>query len=334
MASLWSSQAVQGATRDDADVADTGLADVGLPNPDGEAASSSAGRPQLQRNQPAPPPPHQPPPPPSPQQIGNPADSLSLMQLKRIVSEFPRTEPTAYAFTYADAAPFEEEIDEWFSYNDAEFARLRRARNTFETKWQEFDEKPWSAADFELRKKFLEREIIGLHVGDMQNRCFSLQNILHIVLGVWDESAGGLDASQANDGEVGQQKSRSTATKSHLDSMINGVLLLTECGGISQVYEVMRTALGRLWYAQSYFQLNGADHTRHDGYREATYTEQDISLMQDELDNVTTIIYILIESARYYPEVLSSTREGLCMYISLILPPSLSEVIVYGCRSL
>src|ERR1035441_6708880 len=106
MASLWTAKATDPPhpARDIADVADTGLADVGLPAPPQQLTSVPMGRPQLQRNQPQPPPPHQPPPPPAPQQIGNPNDSLSLMQLRRIVTEFPKIDPTSYAFTYADSA--------------------------------------------------------------------------------------------------------------------------------------------------------------------------------------------------------------------------------------
>src|SRR6266536_4785172 len=100
MASLWTSKASADSPipqKDVADVADTGLADVGLPSPE-QPTSVPMGRPQLQRNQPQPPPPHQPPPPPSPQQICSPSDSLSLLQLRRIVNEFPKMDPTSYAF--------------------------------------------------------------------------------------------------------------------------------------------------------------------------------------------------------------------------------------------
>ncbi len=150
MASLWSSRTAESssAIKDIGDIADTGITDVGLPVPQ-SPSSASVGRPQFQRSQPQPPPPHQPPPPPAPQQVGNPNDSLSLMQLKRIVTDFPKADPTSYAFTYADTATFEEEVDEWFSYNEAEYRRLNRARATFERRWKKFIGKSWVDPDTE-----------------------------------------------------------------------------------------------------------------------------------------------------------------------------------------
>src|SRR4051794_24860076 len=190
MTSLWSSKSVETpAPKDDSDVADTGLADVGLPPPQ-PLTSVPMGRPQLQRNQPQAPPPHQPPPPPAPQQIGNPNDSLSLMQLRRIVTEFPKTDPTSYAFEYTDTATYEEEVDEWFSYNEAEYKRLRRAKDIFERRWMKFSQKTWLEAEGGERQRFVQEEANGLLATDLRKRCKSLQTILHIVLGVWHETAG------------------------------------------------------------------------------------------------------------------------------------------------
>jgi hypothetical protein len=85
------------------------------------------------------------------------------MQLRRIVTEFPKIDPTSYAFTYADTASYEEEVDEWFSYNDAEYLRLHRAKDTFERRWKKFAGKPWLEADRGQREKFVEREVNGVH---------------------------------------------------------------------------------------------------------------------------------------------------------------------------
>jgi N1221-like protein len=231
------------------DIAD--VADVGLPNLNQQPFTEpSAGRPQLQRNQPQPPPPHQPPPPPDPQQqlIGNPNDSLSLMQLRRIVTEFPRIEPIAYAFTYADTASYEEEVDEWFSYNESEYARLRTAKNTFSRRWKKFDVRGWADADGDTREAFTQREITGLQATDLRRRCKSLQTLLHISLGVWDESAGIERAvSDTNGPGTGDTKARSAATKSQIEAIQDGVRLITESGGVSHVYELMKRAFDRLW---------------------------------------------------------------------------------------
>ncbi|KAI9746373.1 MAG: Factor arrest protein 11 [Claussenomyces sp. TS43310] len=302
MASLWtpSSPNETSSSRDNSDVADTGLADIGLPSPHPGITVGPSGRPQLQRNQPQPPPQHQPPPPPAPQQIGSPADSLSLMQLKRIVTDFPRADPTAYAFTYSDTASYEEEVDEWFSYNKAEFLRLRRAHDTFERRWKKFEAKSWSQAERSAKKAFVQRGINGLHATDLPRRCKSLQILLHTVLGVWRESAGNAaslnSAATEKAKDKGEEKLRSAATKSQIEAIKDGILLLTECGGVEPIYDVLKKALDRLW---------------GDEFRDAQIPEDEIPLMQDELDNVTTILYMVIETTRYDTAALQSTCNDL-----------------------
>jgi hypothetical protein len=261
MTSLWSKTAQDGSTpsKDNPDVADTGIADIGPPPPQSQTSVPMV-RPQLQRNQLQPPPLHQPPPPPSSQQ-GNPTDSLSLLQLRRIVTEFPKIDPTSYAFTYADTATFEEEVDEWFSYNDAEFRRLNRAKDTFQRRWKKFAGKEWMAADQAERAKFMKQESNGLLAVDLRRRCKSLQTILHVILGIWDETAGKVDESAESKGkekepekencaspdECTKLKPRTKATKSQLDNMKSGILLVAEADGIPHLFQVMQDAFNRLW---------------------------------------------------------------------------------------
>lgn len=238
MASLWSSKPIE-SVKDNADVADTGVADVGLPAPNPGAMTTPSARPQLARNQPQPPPPNQPPPPPAPHQVGNPNDSLSLMQLRRIVTEFPKIDPTAYAFEYSDTASLAEEIDEWFSYNEAEYRRLQRAKETHSRRYKKFARKEWLESDDEERRRFVEKEIKGLQATDLRRRCKSLQTILHVILGVWNETAGGL--------QYGGSTSKTKASISHLDHIKKGILLVAEAGGISSLYQVMQNAFKLLW---------------------------------------------------------------------------------------
>ena len=277
MASLWSKPTpTPEPPKDSADVADTGLADVGLPAPQ-PLASVPMARPQLQRNQPQPPPPHQPPPPPSPQQANNSNDSLSLIQLRRIVTEFPKADPISYAFTYSDTATFEEEVDEWFSYNDAEFKRLHRAKDTFERRWKKFAGKPWLEAEKSEHEKFVKKEVEELRDTDLRRRCKGLQTILHVILGVWDETAGinpanGEDSTgelkeesedpkenpEADSGDKSATKPKTKATEPQLENMKAGVLLVAEAGGIALLYQVMQNAFKCLWYASQWTYLNFA----------------------------------------------------------------------------
>jgi hypothetical protein len=183
------------------------------------------------------------------------------MQLRRIVSEFPKIDPTSYAFTYADTASFEEEVDEWFSYNDAEFRRLQRAKGTFERRWKKFAGKEWAEAEEEQRKAFVKQESNGLQAVDLRRRCKSLQTILHIILGVWHETACRAAEpvpSKGKEKEIEQEttdkpegfvrpKSRTKATKSQLENMKSGILLVAEAGGIVHLFRVMQDAFNRLW---------------------------------------------------------------------------------------
>ena len=310
------------------DIADTGLADVGLPSPSPPVLGGvPMGRPQFQRNQPQPPPPHQPPPPPGPQQIGNPNDSLSLMQLRRIVNEFPKTEPLSYAFHYSDTATYEEEVDEWFSYNPAEFKRLNRAREAFERRWAKHSPAAtWlEAEDSGIREVFLQDEIQGMLSEDLRKRCKSLQIILHIILGVWHETAG-LKAEvpqtkikdpetecvdeESSDSEE-ELSNKTKATKPQTTHMKAGIKAFSDAGGISILFNVMQNAFKHLWLANSWLRVDFADNSRDEDFRETQLTEEDIPLIQDELDNVTTIMYLVIEGTRHDLKTLASTRAKL-----------------------
>jgi hypothetical protein len=169
------------------------------------------------------------------------------MQLKRIVTEFPRVEPIAYAFTYDDTASYEEEVDEWFSYNELEFARLQAAKSTFGKRWSKFETSGWFLVDHSTRRSFVEAEVAGLQVTDLQRRCKSLQTLLHIVLGVWEESAGIKDDAEISSTSGLESVARTAATKSQVEAMKDGVLLITECGGVGPIFEALRNSFELLW---------------------------------------------------------------------------------------
>jgi N1221-like protein len=240
------------------------------------------------------------------------------MQLRRFVTEFPRIEPIAYAFTYADTASYEEEIEDWFSYTDAEFTRLRNAQETFERRWKKFETTSWVLADKGKQEAFIKREIIGLQATDLRRRCKSLQTLLHISLGVWDETAGvdnsvtDSSAEPGTDAE-GKVRSKTVATKTQVDCVRMGVLLITECGGVPQIYELMKRAFDRLWYIESLGKSTMLNICRNEDIREPQIPETEIALFQDELFNVTTVLYILIESTRNDREGFSATYKELGM---------------------
>jgi hypothetical protein len=60
-----------------------------------------------------------------------------------------------------------------------------------------------------------------------------------------------------------------------------------------------------------YLLANYAHNSRDDEFRETQLLEEDIPFIQDELDNVTTIIYITIEGIRNDPVTLESARTNI-----------------------
>lgn len=57
---------------------------------------------------------------------------------------------------------------------------------------------------------------------------------------------------------------------------------------------------------------NYAHNFRDDEFRDSQLLEEDIPFIQDELDNVTTMLYLVIEGVRNDPESLTTARAKLC----------------------
>lgn len=316
------------AATPDADLADTGVVGLGLPppatvndessTPEPEIAVTAVSdvppaappkRPTLGRNSSAPvaPPAQAPPPTPNnPQQ--QPTDSLSLIQLKRIVADFPKAEPINYAYTYKETGSFEEEIDEWFCYGSSEQNRLNRARIQFGTRWRGFSQKSWTEESREKKVDFVKRELASLATKKTEGaKRKALMRMMHVALGVWDESAGlgktlSLVADHEENNREGQPQTRSQATKTHVDSIKEGVQIITQSGGISVIYEAMRFAL---------------DAIKDDSYK----GERDAQAAQgvsDEIENYLTTMYMLVEVARNWPDEMQTTKEKI-----VALEPSL-----------
>ena len=135
--------------------------------------------------------------------VGDPTDSLSLVQLRSLVKDLPRIEPTPYAFVYADAASLPEELEEWFSYSVEERARILKGQSSFAQEWGEYhgwvflegDEGGGGALDWantgaEEQRGFIERLIWTLTEKDMEKRLRALEALVYLVLGCWYETAG------------------------------------------------------------------------------------------------------------------------------------------------
>lgn len=238
------------ATKPTGDVADTGeVADIGpgadQPDPEQPPVPAPPTRPVLQRNAlntplPAPDPPS------NTAVEAAPTDSLSLLQLRRIVAEVHRTEPLAYDFEYNDTAPHAEEIDEWFAYQFWQWVRLNSAQKAFEWHWenendglQGASEVPtWDESDNDTRTRFVQAAIAGVQSNDAALRSASIGKLVYLVLGRWGDTA--MPSVAADDG-------RSVASLSQLQAIKAGVECLTSLEGLPVVWEALRNNFELHW---------------------------------------------------------------------------------------
>lgn len=157
-------------------------------------------RPGIRREGSVPAPSQPPPAPPPMMEPPQPTDSLSLMQLRSLVREMPKVEPTPYAFEYQDASSLPEEIEEWFAYTTPERANILRAQSCFANEWGVFngwvstgDEESsldWNKASENKRNEFMQTLLRGLMDTDIDRRLEQLEALVYVVLGCWHETAG------------------------------------------------------------------------------------------------------------------------------------------------
>lgn len=210
-------------------------------------------RPALRRDGSAPPPPSQPPPPAPPlhDTQDTPADSLSLPQLKQLVSQFPKVEQRAYAFHYADAQPFAQEVEEWFQYSERDANMILSAKETFEQKWRSLcelhkglvdDNLSWLDVSDGLRKNILSSVLSSLKHADQTTRIESLEVIFYILGGTWATTAGlerhdEVKKQQNDDGDDNNQ-----SNSIQIEWMHKGSDLLVECSGLQTLQDCTRRA--------------------------------------------------------------------------------------------
>ncbi|KAK1993044.1 N1221-domain-containing protein [Colletotrichum falcatum] len=296
MNSLWPSRpanegaSVEKTPQPTADAADAVVADVG---PDASNPTPPpAARPSLQRNSSAPSPVPAPAPdppapmPPAPSDQPQPTDSLSLLQLRRIVAEFSRGEPVAYDFVYNDMGSHDEEIDEWFVYQFWQWVRLNAAQRAFEWQWQhEYDIRTtWEETEHQTRTKFTQDALNGLQVKDPAQRSASIGKVLYLVLGRWGDTS--------TPATVGDRRSAASATQ--LEAIRSSITFLTSLNGIATVWEALQECFDVFWSDDPRLVQPG-------GAQEA----------QDELINLMTIMYVIIQEALSFPKELETTRSEL-----------------------
>ncbi|ROT43177.1 N1221-domain-containing protein [Sodiomyces alkalinus F11] len=281
---------------DAGEVADVGpeheqVSDVTFPPPPPPPVSSR--RPQLQGDQatppvaPAPPAPMPPPPPSNPQQ---PTDSLSLVQLRRIVAEFNKVEPIAYDFVYEDLGPLEEEIDEWFVYQHAQWACLNAAQAAFQSQWElHQDQTSWDGASESTRQNFVRECLEGARGEDSAERLEAFKPLMYLVLGRWATTASPITAKGHDNA-----KTRSAASPGQLKAIKSAVSLLTSAGAVEVIWKTIQNCFEFLW--------------SDDVQRAPNDVVQDA---QEELYYLATILYIIIQVALDSKEDMESTHAEL-----------------------
>ncbi|RFU78822.1 required for hyphal anastomosis ham-2 [Trichoderma arundinaceum] len=231
-----------------------------------------------------------------------PTDSLSLMQLRRIVATVNAAEPAAYDFVYSDMGPHAEEIDEWFVYQFWQWVRLNAAQKAFEWHWnnESGGKCGWDDADHDARAKFIQGAISGVQSDDAALRATSIGKIMYLVLGRWGDTA----MPHATD-----EASRSIASISQLQAIKAGVTCLTSLEGLPVIWEALR----------SVFEIHWSGDIPQGSAQDA----------QDELMNLLTIMYIVVQETLSDPEDMSSTHGKL-----LELNPSLVDFLMLATSKL
>ena len=214
-------------------------------------------RPILRRDGSAPLPPQQPPPPAPPQQdeAANSADSLSLAQLKRLVTDLPRIESTAYAYNYEDTRSFPEELNEWFQYSEEDKNMLLAAKSTFRNRWEESQSadstsigeyKDWIEVDISARRRFVVSQLQDITKAGLFVRVANLEALTYIVLGAWSETAGFSDPDCIPKSDGDGSKSTDDADVNvglQRKWMRNAAHLFCQSGALAVLYELIRIRL-------------------------------------------------------------------------------------------
>ncbi|KAL8687618.1 MAG: hypothetical protein Q9218_006264, partial [Villophora microphyllina] len=204
-------------------------------------------RPILRREGSTPAPPSQPPPP-TPQQQ-QPTDSLTLLQLRQLVTDLPKLEPQAYAYEHADTRPFVEEVEEWFPYSEDERGMLLRTKQAFEKRWRKHH---GSSGTSWIDSKGRDRELFvhGI-VEDIEQRKKTVKGVrclAYVAMGCWGETAGLVNGTvQGHEGESAEQNrsegpptSEQTQLTTQIEWIKKGCELLAVCGALQSVFDLIR----------------------------------------------------------------------------------------------
>ena len=270
-----------------------------------DARPKAPPRPLLRRDgssAPPPPPPSQPPPaPPVQASPDNPTDSLSLPQLRKLVSQFPKTDQRAYAFQYSDSDGLVAEIEEWFHYTEQDQNLILCARDTFEQIWSAWatrkfknpkssDSASWLRIKDAEKEDFLRHLLLAQTTSDISRRVESLECLTFIVLGAWSSTAGLVAEHQGLKIDPSAAAGKEVAFSRQVEWIHAGADLLAKTDD-GQAVKWLFENLNRL-ASQRISPTDEAEHSASTVEVENDYHEIKLTL---------TCLYVLVESARSRP---------------------------------
>jgi len=174
----------------------------------------------------------------------NSTDSLSLMQLKKIVNEMPKLEPVAYAFDYTDSQPLPEELDEWFQYNEQDQFMILSAKATFDDKWAEFQSKAehsWIKVHDDLRNAFLIQTKEALTAAELNDRVMGLEVIAYLLAGAWGSTAGLEARREGSENDTREPEIECRSPSLQLQWMSRNAALIQEHIGVQTIFDYLQT---------------------------------------------------------------------------------------------
>ena len=266
------------------------------------------GRPPMRRELSVPPPPQQPPPPaPSQQPTDTPSntDSLSLQQLRRLVTDLPKLEPAAYAYEYTDTRSFPEEINEWFQYTEEERFILLRAKQTFDEEWEkaqatqaERSDQALSytelSLDVEHRLSFVSNCVHDLSDSDIAVRLKGLDCLSYIAMGIWGSTAGQKDEHAGLQAEVScldtnPANTHPSALRLQLHWILDGVKAVCSEDLMTSLIKILRS------YHEDDEDVDafGDTSSKPDQLNSSRFSQQ------IEINQTLTVLYFIVEVARY-----------------------------------
>ena len=255
-------------------------------------------RPLLRRDGSAPLPPSQPPPAPPVQALPeNPTDSLSLPQLRQIVSQFPKVNQKAYAYQYSDSDTFQQEIEEWFRYNEQDRNLVLSCRDTFESRWKMWNSRrsnrstngisrTWEETQPKTRKRFLQDLLLPTQLLDVDDRVEALECFCFILLGAWSHTAGTADDGDDTSAEPTDYEQREPVRQIEWMNRGSDILARTEDGIAVQ------------WILGNLHRLR-QDLQSRPRWNDEGLVGPEIEAQVYEMKLTLTCIYVLVEVARF-----------------------------------